>query len=47
MFNKVNPMPRINAYNFAINDRCYNHANKNTMYSSKLKKGGSNIGWRT
>lgn len=32
MFNKVNPNPRINAYNFAINDRCYNIANKQTFY---------------
>lgn len=37
MFNKVNPWPRINAYNFAINDRCYDITNKKTYYESSMQ----------
>jgi hypothetical protein len=33
MFNKVNPFPRINAYNFAINDRCYDVNKVDPMYA--------------
>lgn len=36
MFNKVNPWPRINAYNFAINDRCYDVTRKNTFYDPSM-----------
>ena len=36
MFNTVNPFPRINAYNFAINDRCYDVANTNTFYDKTM-----------
>lgn len=32
MFSNLNPQPRINAYNFAINNRCYNPANIETFY---------------
>ena len=32
MFNKVNPFPRINAYNFAINDRCYDPSKITPLY---------------
>lgn len=35
MFGK-NALPRINAYNFAINDRCYNPNNTNTFYDPKM-----------
>lgn len=38
MFNKVNPFPRINAYNFAINERCYDISAKGSMYPQTLKK---------
>jgi hypothetical protein len=31
MFSKA-PLPRINAYNFALNDRPYNVLNSDTMY---------------
>ena len=41
MFNKVNPFPRINSYNFAINDRCYDIEKVTPMYSAIL--GGSNL----
>lgn len=37
MFNKVNPWPRINAYNFAINERCYDITNKQTYYESTMQ----------
>jgi len=36
MFNKVNPWPRINAYNFAINERCYDVTNKSTFYDQQM-----------
>jgi len=36
MFNKVNPWPRINAYNFAINERCYDVTNKHTFYDPAM-----------
>ena len=29
-------MPRINAYNFAINDRCYNIFNTHTLYDPAM-----------
>lgn len=38
MFNKVNPFPRINAYNFAINQRCYNVRKQGPMYPTTLRK---------
>lgn len=36
MFNKVNPWPRINAYNFAINERCYDITNQNSLYDPNM-----------
>lgn len=33
MFNK-SPLPRINPYNFSLNDRVYNVLNVNTMYQT-------------
>lgn len=36
MFNKVNPWPRINAYNFAINDRCYDIRRQDPLYDEKI-----------
>lgn len=36
MFNKVNPWPRINAYNFAINERCYDITNRKTFYDKQM-----------
>lgn len=38
MFNKVNPFPRINAYNFAINERCYDVTKIGPMYPTSLQK---------
>lgn len=35
MFAKT-PLPRINQYNFAINDRIYNVNNKNTYYDPAI-----------
>ena len=35
MFAKT-PLPRINAYNFAINDRLYSVTNKNLFYDSAM-----------
>lgn len=35
MFGK-NSMPRINSYNFAINDRCYDPNNTNTLYNGNI-----------
>ena len=35
MFSKT-PLPRINQFNFAINDRIYNVNNKNTFYDPAL-----------
>ena len=32
MFSHLTAMPRMNAYNFAINERCYNIENTNTLY---------------
>lgn len=31
MFSKSS-LPRINTYNFAVNDRCYDPTNTNTLY---------------
>lgn len=36
MFDVSNPLPRINAYNFALNDRCYDPTNKSTYYNSGM-----------
>ncbi len=35
MFQKC-PLPRINQYNFAVNDRPYNVTNKNTFYDPQI-----------
>ena len=35
MFSKA-PLPRINAYNFALNERPYNITNKNTFYDASM-----------
>jgi len=35
-FCKTVPMPKINAYNFAINDRCYNILNTHTLYDPSM-----------
>lgn len=35
MFSK-SPLPRINAYNFAVNERPYNVTNKNTFYDPDM-----------
>lgn len=45
MFNKVNPWPRINSYNFAINERCYDITNKNTFYDGKMHNQKNNYQW--
>lgn len=36
MFSKSKPMPRINSYNFAINERCYNVYNTHTLYDPDM-----------
>lgn len=36
MFSKLMPNPRINCYNFAINDRCYNVLNSHTLYDPAM-----------
>ena len=36
MFTKNSPMPRINAYNFEINERCYNVYNNHTFYDPAM-----------
>ena len=36
MFSNLTPAPRINAYNFAINNRCYNPLNNNWLYDGKM-----------
>lgn len=36
MFSKGTPLPRINAYNFAINERCYDITNTNTLYDPSM-----------
>jgi hypothetical protein len=38
MFNKINPWPRINAHNFAINERCYDPTRTDTFYDRDLTK---------
>lgn len=35
-FSNLSPMPRINPYNFAINDRCYNPLNGYTLYDPAM-----------
>jgi hypothetical protein len=35
MFSKT-PLPKINQYNFAVNDRPYNITNKNTFYDPAM-----------
>ncbi len=32
MFSNLTPLPRINQYNFAINERCYDISNINSFY---------------
>lgn len=46
MFNKVNPWPRINAYNFAINDRCYDITNTQTFYDTKMRDMEEKYQWK-
>lgn len=41
MFNKVNPWPRINAYNFAINERCYDITKTSSFYDPAIKPTGT------
>lgn len=36
MFNLNDPLPRINPFNFAINDRPYNPTNRNTFYDASI-----------
>lgn len=36
MFEKQTPIPRINIYNFAINQRCYNVYNTHTLYDPAM-----------
>jgi hypothetical protein len=36
MFSNLMPSPRINAYNFAINDRCYDPTNNSFFYDSSM-----------
>ena len=36
MFSNLMPSPRINAYNFAINERCYDITNVNTYYDPSM-----------
>lgn len=36
MFSKLMPHPRINAFNFAINQRCYNVYNSHTLYDPSM-----------
>lgn len=36
MFDVSSPMPRINPYNFAINERPYDVTNKNTFYPNGM-----------
>ena len=35
MFSKQ-PMPRINAFNFAVNERCYDILNTHTLYDPSM-----------
>lgn len=44
MFSNLSPMPRINAYNFSINDRCYNIYNTNPLYDIAMYN-NSNYKW--
>jgi hypothetical protein len=43
-FSNVYAPPRINAYNFAINERCYNPYNVNTMYDGSMVN-NPNFNW--
>lgn len=45
MFNKINPWPRINAYNFAINERCYDVTNKKTFYDPAMYNKKNTYQW--
>lgn len=36
LFSNLSPAHRINAYNFAINDRCYNIYNTHTFYDANM-----------
>lgn len=46
MFNKVNPWPRINAYNFSINERCYDVTNKQTFYDKAMLSAKHTYQWK-
>lgn len=43
MFSR-SPLPRINSYNFAVNDRPYNPQNTNTFYDPAML-GNHNYAW--
>lgn len=47
MFNKVNPWPRINAYNFAINERCYDITKQTAMYADPARTQKTTYLWDT
>lgn len=36
LFSSLAPNPRINAFNFAINDRCYNVYNTHSFYDPAM-----------
>lgn len=46
MFSNLTAAPRINSYNFAINERCYNPANQQWFYDSSLR-GNIYYAWNT
>ncbi len=42
-FVKNKPPPKLNAYNFAINDRCYDILNTHTFYDPAMINDGNYI----
>ena len=46
MFSNLMASPRINAYNFAINNRCYDPTNSNFFYDSAMI-GNRTYGWNS
>lgn len=45
MFSTNYPHPRINKYNFAVNNRIYNPKNTNTFYPVAMFQDPTNMSW--
>ncbi len=47
LFNVNQELPRINRWNFAVNNRCYDPTNQNTMISSAVLTNPNTYVWNS